>query len=93
MSWEPRLAFAHNLVRHAASTIDPNDAQRLIDRVERWGWDDWCRLWLEEAARHETLAKEAAAEKGRAVNAAEAWRARDDAILDHKAEREGATEI
>jgi 2,6-dihydroxypseudooxynicotine hydrolase len=64
------LVFAHNLPRYVAIGVDPNDAQRLIARIERW--EDWCRLWSEEAARHEALAKEAA-DKGRAVTAAEAY--------------------
>lgn len=93
MARDPRvdLVFAHDLARHVATGIDPNDTQRVIDRVERWGWEDWCRLWSEEAARHETLGKEAA-DKDRPVSAAEARRARDDAIFDHQAEREGASE-
>ena len=47
-----------------------NDAQRLFNRIERW--ENWCRLWSEEAARHEALAKEAT-HKGRALTAAEAY--------------------
>ena len=72
MARDPRvdLVFAHNLARYVATGVDPNDAQRLIARIERW--EDWCRLWSEEAARHEMLAKEAA-DKGRAVSAAEAY--------------------
>ena len=72
MTRDPRvdLVFAHNLARYVATGVDPNDAQRLIARIERW--EDWCRLWSEEAARHEMLAKEAA-DKGRAVSAAEAY--------------------
>jgi len=62
--------FSHNLPRYVAIGVDPNDAQRLIARIERW--EDWCRLWSEEAARHEALAKEAK-DKGRAVSAAEAY--------------------
>src|ERR1700745_362038 len=57
------LVFAHNLARYVATGVDPNDAQRLIARIERW--EDWCRLWSEEAARHEMLAKEAADKGGR----------------------------
>jgi dienelactone hydrolase len=69
---DPRvdLVFSHNLARYVATGVDPNDAQRLIARIERW--EDWCRLWSEEAARHEALAKEAT-DKGRAVTAAEAY--------------------
>jgi hypothetical protein len=72
MARDPRvnLVFAHNLPRYIAIGVDPNDAQRLIARVERW--EDWCRLWSEEAARHEALAEEARG-KGRAVSAAEAY--------------------
>ena len=72
MSRDPQvdLVFSHNLARYVATGVDPNDAQRLIARIERW--EDWCRLWSEEAARHEALAKEAM-DKGRAVTAAEAY--------------------
>jgi 2,6-dihydroxypseudooxynicotine hydrolase len=34
-------------------------------------WDDWCRLWSEEALRHERLGEEACA-RGRRLSAAEA---------------------
>jgi alpha-beta hydrolase superfamily lysophospholipase len=72
MTTDPQVAliFSHNLPRYVALGVDPNDGQRLIARIERW--EDWCKLWSEEAARHEALAKEAA-EKGRAVTAAEAY--------------------
>ena len=71
MARDPRVDLAgHNLARQVATGFDPKDAQRLIDRVERWGWEDWCRFWSEEAARHQKLAKEAT-DKGRAVSAAE----------------------
>src|SRR5215470_5595375 len=69
---DPRVAlvFSHNLARYVATGVDPNDVQRLIGRIERW--EDWCRLWSEEAARHEALAKEAA-NKDRVLSAAEAY--------------------
>lgn len=51
------LIFSHNLPRYIAIGVDPNDAQRLKGRIERW--EDWCRLWSEEAARHVALAQEA----------------------------------
>jgi dienelactone hydrolase len=72
MARDPRVdqIFSHNLPRYVAIGVDPNDAQRLIARIERW--EDWCRLWSEEAGRHEALAKEAS-DKGRAVSAAEAY--------------------
>ena len=71
MTRDPRvdLVFSHNLARYVATGVDPNDAQRLVARIERW--EDWCRPWSEEAARHEALAEEAA-DKGRALTAAEA---------------------
>jgi hypothetical protein len=64
------LVFSHNLPRYVATGVDPNDVQRLIAQIERW--EDWCRLWSEEAARHEALAK-GAADKSRALTAAEAY--------------------
>ena len=44
MARDPRvdLVFEHNLARYVATGIDPNDAQHLIGRIERW--EDWCRL-------------------------------------------------
>ena len=64
------LVFAHNLARYIATGVDPNDAQRLIARIDRW--ENWCRLWSEEAASHEALAKEAT-HHCRALTAAEAY--------------------
>jgi len=72
MTTDPQvdLVFSHNLARYVATGVDPNDAQRLIARIQRW--EDWCRLWSEEAAQHEALAKEAT-DKGRVMSAAEAY--------------------
>ena len=64
------LVFAHNLARYIATGVDPNDAQRLIARIDRW--ENWCRVWSEEAASHEALAKEAT-HNCRALTAAEAY--------------------
>ncbi|MDB5651854.1 MAG: protein of unknown function hydrolase family protein [Hyphomicrobiales bacterium] len=64
------LIFAHFTPRYIATGVDPNDLNRLVARIDRW--DDWCRIWSEEALRHETLA-EAAAARGRALTASEAW--------------------
>ena len=64
------LIFSHFTPRYVATGVDPNDLNRLIEQIERW--DDWCRLWSEEAARHEQLGHEAK-ERGRAVTAAEAY--------------------
>src|SRR5713101_6686786 len=64
------LAFAHNTPRYLATGVDPNDLQRLVARIERW--DDWCRIWCDEAAQHENLAKEAF-ERGRKVTAGESF--------------------
>ncbi|MGA8615222.1 MAG: alpha/beta fold hydrolase [Xanthobacteraceae bacterium] len=60
MARDPRvdLAFSHMTPRYLATGVDVNDLQRLSARIEHW--DDWCRVWSEEAARHEDLAKEAA---------------------------------
>jgi len=63
------LIFSHFTPRYVATGVDPNDLNALIGRIEHW--DDWCRLWSEEAARHEGLAKEATAQ-GRRLTAAEA---------------------
>ena len=72
MARDPRVDLAsHNLTHQVATGIDPKNTQR--PRAERWGWEDWCRFWSEEAARHPKLAKEAA-DNGRTVSAAEAIR-------------------
>ena len=52
------LVFAHMTPRYLATGVDPNDLERLVQRIERW--HDWCRIWSEEGARHEALAVEAA---------------------------------
>jgi 2,6-dihydroxypseudooxynicotine hydrolase len=62
------LVLAHMTPRYLATGVDPNDLQRLAARIERW--DDWCRLWSEEAARHESWALEAA-DKHRTLTAGE----------------------
>ena len=62
------LVFSHMTPRYLATGVDPNDLQRLVPRIERW--DDWCRIWCEEAARHENLAHEAA-KRNRNVTASE----------------------
>jgi len=64
------LVFAHMTPRYLATGVDPNDLQRLVRRIERW--DDWCRIWSDEGARHEDLAIEAA-KRGRNVTSAEAY--------------------
>jgi dienelactone hydrolase len=64
------LIFSHFTPRYVATGVDPNDLQQLVDRIDRWS--DWCRVWCEAAARHEALAKEAAA-RGRTMTAAEAF--------------------
>src|SRR4051794_17465610 len=53
------LIFSHFIPRYEATGVDPNDLRALMPRITRW--DDWCRLWCEEGARHETLGHEAAA--------------------------------
>ena len=64
------LIFSHFLPRYEATGVDPNDLRSLMARVDRW--EDWCRLWSEEGARHEKLADEADA-RGRKITAAEAY--------------------
>ena len=64
------LVWSHNTPRYLATGVDPNDLQRIVSRVDRW--QDWCRIWCEEAARHERLADEAL-KRGRSVTATEAY--------------------
>lgn len=72
MSRDPQvdLILSHFRPRYVATGVDPNDLDRLAERIAHW--DDWCRVWSEEAARHEQLGEDAAA-KGRTVTAAEAF--------------------
>ncbi len=64
------LIFSHFTPRYIATGVDPNDLQRLIARIESWA--DWCRIWSDEAAKHEVLAQDALA-KNRPATASEAW--------------------
>jgi len=64
------LIFSHFIPRYVATGVDPNDIQRLVARIDRWA--DWCRIWSEEAHRHELLGDEASAQ-GRFVTAGEAY--------------------
>lgn len=64
------LIFAHFTPRYEATGVDPNDLRELKQRIEKWS--DWCRLWSEEALRHERLGKEAR-DAGFRVTAAEAY--------------------
>jgi dienelactone hydrolase len=72
MSADPQvdLIFAHFIPRYEATGIDPNDLRRLMRSIPHW--NDWCRAWSQEGARHEKLAEEAAAH-GRTLTAAEAY--------------------
>ena len=72
MATDPRvdLAFFHNMPRYEATGIDPNDLRALMKRIDRW--EDWCRVWSDEGARHEAMAREAAENK-QLVTAAEAF--------------------
>ena len=63
------LIFSHFIPRYEATGVDPNDLRALMPRITRWA--DWCRMWSEEGARHEGLAKEATA-AGLKLTAAEA---------------------
>jgi len=51
------LIFSHFTPRYLATGVDPNDLDRLKARIERW--DDWCRIWSEEAALHARLGLDA----------------------------------
>ncbi len=62
------LVLSHNTPRYLATGVDVNDLQRFAQRIEHWS--DWCRVWSEEAARHENFAAEAAG-LNRKVTAAE----------------------
>ena len=64
------LIFSHFIPRYEATGVDPNDLRALMPRVTRW--QDWCRLWSEEGARHEALGEEAKA-KGYRRTAAESF--------------------
>jgi dienelactone hydrolase len=63
------LILAHMTPRYLATGVDPYDLQRLAARIDRW--EDWCRVWSQEAERHEAQATEAA-EHGCRITAAEA---------------------
>jgi hypothetical protein len=71
MTFDPQvdLIFSHFIPRYEATGVDPNDLRKLMRSITRW--EDWCRGWSTEAARHEKLAEEAAAQ-GRTLTAAEA---------------------
>lgn len=51
------LIFSHFIPRYIATGIDPNDLQNLMGRIDRW--EEWCRIWSDEARRHEELGLEA----------------------------------
>ena len=72
MSRDPQvdLIFSHFTPRYIATGVDPNDLERLKTRIGRW--DDWCRIWSEEAALHERLGTEAS-HAGRRVTASESF--------------------
>ncbi len=64
------LIFSHFRPRYIATGVDPNDHDRLVARIDRWS--DWCRIWCEEASRHEDRGKEAMAHQ-RLVTAGESF--------------------
>jgi 2,6-dihydroxypseudooxynicotine hydrolase len=64
------LIFSHFTPRYGATGVDPSDLERLKARIERW--DDWCRIWSDEAAQHARLGDEAR-QAGRRVTAAESY--------------------
>jgi hypothetical protein len=64
------LIFSHFTPRYVATGVDPNDLERLKSRIEHW--DDWCRIWSDEAARHERFGEDAS-QAGRRVTASESF--------------------
>ncbi len=64
------LIFSHFTPRYVATGVDPNDLERLKARIERW--DDWCRIWSDEAAQHVRLGEDAL-QVGRRVTASESF--------------------
>jgi alpha-beta hydrolase superfamily lysophospholipase len=65
------LIFSHFTPRYVATGVDPFDLDRLKGRIDRW--DDWCRIWCEEAAEHEALGDDALAGLRRPVSAGESY--------------------
>jgi dienelactone hydrolase len=72
MATDPRVDLTFSLFkpRYIQTGVDPFDLERLVERIDRW--EDWCRIWSEQAKVHETLA-EKALERGRALTAAQAY--------------------
>jgi 2,6-dihydroxypseudooxynicotine hydrolase len=64
------LIFNHFIPRYIATGVDANDMQRLVKRIDHWS--DWCRIWSDEASKHESLASEAM-QASRFVTASESW--------------------
>ena len=64
------VATKHWGPRFVAQGVDPNDFNRTLARIKRWG--DWCREWGVTAAEFERLA-EAADASGHKITAAQAW--------------------
>ena len=64
------LIFSHFTPRYIATGVDPNDLERLKATIERW--DDWCRVWSDEAAKHAQFGEEAL-QFGRRVTASESF--------------------
>ncbi|MGB5082884.1 MAG: alpha/beta fold hydrolase [Burkholderiales bacterium] len=61
------LIFSHFTPRYIGTGVDPNDLNGLVARIDNWA--DWCRIWSEEARRHEGLAVEAAGKRRRTTAA------------------------
>jgi alpha-beta hydrolase superfamily lysophospholipase len=64
------LVFSHFTPRYIATGVDPNDLDRLKARIEHW--DDWCRIWSDEAAKHAQFGEEAL-QFGRRTTASESF--------------------
>jgi dienelactone hydrolase len=64
------LIWSHSTPRYLATGVDPYDLQRIAAGVQRW--EDWCRVWCDEASRHERQAEDASS-RGRTVTSSEAF--------------------
>ncbi len=71
MASDPRVDLTFSLFkpRYIQTGVDPFDLERMMATIDRW--EDWCRIWSDEARVHEQLGEEAAA-AGRKVTASEA---------------------
>ena len=72
MASDPRVDLTFSLFkpRYIQTGVDPFDFERLMARIDHW--EDWCRIWSEEAKLHEDQGADAA-KRGHKVTASEAF--------------------